>query len=172
MRYCSDQSDGGIDRLSQGGYMGNVEQVVAWIGAVTGLASAVKAWREALASGAPPAEAKKAAEAVEAPTEAEAEATAEEVPQLQAIDASILQALLDDIKSAQRRFVEALRDPQYTPAQIDQEEAIARASVCRHLLRIKEFNGGSLGSKAFERMWLSNRCSQNAFYEPADVKPQ
>jgi hypothetical protein len=137
-----------------------VEQVVAWIGALTGLASAVKAWREALKSGTSPDEAKaKAAKAGADAGMPRAEATAAQVPALQLIDPPLLQALLDDIRTAQQRFIAALRDPRYTPAQVDQEEAIARESVCRHLKRIKDFNGGQFGAEELERIWQSNRCS-------------
>jgi hypothetical protein len=140
-----------------------VEQLVAWIGALTGLASAVKAWRDALKSGTPPDEAK--AKAVEAGADAgkpQAEATAAQLPTLRLIDPPLLQALVDDITAAQQRFYTALRDPRYTPAQVDQEEAIARASVCLHLKRIRDFNGGQLGAEELERSWQSNRCSGEA----------
>jgi hypothetical protein len=137
-----------------------VEQVVAWVGALTGLATAVQTWRDAIGSGHSPAIAReKAAEAGEtAATEPPVREAAVRALEGQVIDGTLLQTLVDDIKRAQDRFINSLRDPRFNPAQIDQEEAIARASICAHLKRIKGFNNGQLGHDNLERMWQSNKC--------------
>jgi len=67
----------------------------------------------------------------------------------------LLKAFVKDISKSNQRLVNALNDPRYTPAQLDQEEEIAKKSICVHISKIEQFNGGVLPSDNLKRIKAS-----------------
>ena len=82
-----------------------------------------------------------------------------DVKLLKVIDVNILNAIYDKVDNAKLRFVKALNDPRYTPADLDKEETIAGREICEALEMIKRHNRNQLPDiKALNEVWLSFRC--------------
>lgn len=116
--------------------------VTAWIGAVTALANMIKAYRDLIRASADrrpsPEERRIIKEAGETVT-----AEGAEVPDL-IVGREELEANVRDIDNARVRFVEAINDETKTPKEIDEEQEVAKRSICVHLERIRELNAGEL----------------------------
>ena len=79
---------------------------------------------------------------------------------LEVIDENMLIALCQKVDNAKSRFIEALHDPQYTPADLDKEETIASREVCGALEMIKRHNRNQIPEiKPLTEAWLSFRCN-------------
>ena len=130
---------------------------VAWISSVTSFAALAKAWLEARKAGLELAEAR--AKANEAGNRAPEVTSDLDVSNL-VISQDLLDAYAQDIRSAESRFSAAINDPRYTPAQLSQEEEIARISICTHLGKISDFNGGALPAPELVRLFSSWRCEE------------
>jgi hypothetical protein len=134
--------------------------VAIWFGAVTALAQMVKAYHEARVAGL------KREEAVQQSQEArrldKLTATQSLNSMQLVISPSLLDVFIQDIKAAEDRFTNVINDPQYTPAQVDQEEARARLTICTHLERITQFNGGQLPLSQLETVSKSFGCNKGA----------
>lgn len=133
--------------------------ILSWIQSVTALANMLKAWLEARKAGLDLTKARASAtQAATQGVEFTVGPTEKQFALDLIIDPTLLAAYEKDIRQAQDRFVGAINDLRYTPAQLDQEQEIARATICTHLRRLKEFNNGQLPSGSLERIWLSWRC--------------
>lgn len=74
-----------------------------------------------------------------------------------------LEANVRDIDNARVRFVEAISDETKTSKEIDEEQEVAKRSICVHLQRIRELNAGELPRKIqlndsaveLRSLWLS-----------------
>ena len=79
---------------------------------------------------------------------------------LRVIDENILNAIYNKVDNAKSRFVEALNDPRYTPADLTKEETIVSHEICEALEMIKRHNRDQLPDiKALNEAWLSFRCN-------------
>ena len=74
------------------------------------------------------------------------------------ISEELLQAFIEDIENAQRRFTKAINDPRYSPAEIDREEQRAQLTICEHLRRVKTYNYGRLPGSELNHVAESFRC--------------
>ena len=74
------------------------------------------------------------------------------------ISPGILKSMIDEMKRDEDRFAAVISDVTYTHAQIDQEEQIARATICRHLEVIKSHNRQELPEGELQRLWISYQC--------------
>lgn len=140
-----------------------ITEITALVGSITALANMVKAWQETRKAR---IELNKATrqDIVDAANDGEfsiSKAELESVQQL-VISKTLLDSLVIDIQKAEDRFAKAISDVTYTPAMIDQEEQIARVTICRHLERIKQYNKEILPDGDLVRVWQSYRCD-NAY---------
>jgi hypothetical protein len=133
--------------------------IATLVGSVTALANMVKAWQEVRKARVELTKAQRE-DIVEAAEDGEFTITKAELESVQqlVISKPLLDALVEDIKRAEARFAKAMLDVTYTPAMLDQEEQIARATICRHLERIKQFNREILPEGDLVRVWQSYRC--------------
>lgn len=74
------------------------------------------------------------------------------------ISDEILESILKNIKRAEKRFADALKDPRNTPQDHQKEEEIATVAICDELNRVKRLNEGSLPPE-LDKLWLSFRCA-------------
>lgn len=126
-------------------------EIITWISGITAAAKLVEAWNKARKSG---DEFKKVLEETNSKQES---SVAEEKIDL-VISDDLLQAFVKDINSASKRFSDCINDPRYTPAQIDQEQDIAKKSICTHLGKITELNQGILPNAELIRISKSFQC--------------
>ena len=131
---------------------------ISWILGITALANMVKAWQDARRSGCELEKAREQASDVSKEGDYTVGAAEQKVAADLVIDEGLLTALVEDINTAGDRFRNCINDKRYTPAQIDQEEETARAKICTHLGKVREFNDGKLPAAGLETMWTSWRC--------------
>ena len=83
-----------------------------------------------------------------------------DVEKFEVIDENILNAIYNKVDKAKSRFIEALNDPRYTPADLIKEETIVSREICEALEMIKRQNRNRLPDiKALNEAWLSFRCN-------------
>ena len=75
------------------------------------------------------------------------------------IDKGLLDRSIERVEDATDRFADAVADIRCTPAQLDQEEKIAQATVCRYLQLIRDHNEDELPDDQLEQAWKSFRCA-------------
>jgi len=131
-----------------------------WLAALTSLGAMATAWLEARTAHLEFETAKKEVIVAGASAAAGAPSEEREFASELVISQDLLSALIADVEKAQTRFASVFVDVRYTPAQVDQEEQIARATICRHLQRIRDFNAGKLPGKRLEKLWDSFRCGR------------
>jgi hypothetical protein len=127
-----------------------------WIHTITERASMAKAWFEAQKAGLELKDAKKHVRSALTVTWDEVSATEADLAERLIIPESTLKVLVADIERAARRFENCLDE--CTPDEVDGEEQRARVAVCKHLQRIRDFNGGRLPPGNFEELWTSWNC--------------
>jgi len=82
-----------------------------------------------------------------------------EIKYLKVIDNNILDALCNKVENAKSRFVEALNDQRYTPADIAKEETVLSLEVCEALQTIKRLNRDRLPNiEQLNHAWESFTC--------------
>ena len=133
---------------------------LAWITGITSLANMIKAWHEAKTAGLNHAQTKFKVESAKDNGMFVVDPATAVSSRSMRIAPAILEALVRDIQNAEQRFAGVFGNPIYTPAQIDQEEDIARATICRHIQRIKDLNCGEFPSPDLARISESYRCGQ------------
>ena len=122
---------------------------LVWINSVTATIKLIEAWKKTRQSG---------IELEEALSEVDEEIISPEVVSDIVISQGLLEAFIQDINEAEKRFTTCINDPRYTPAQIDQEQEIATKKICIHLGKISNFNGGILPSQWLIQVSNSFQC--------------
>lgn len=124
--------------------------------ALAGLGNAVSSWLQARRAALELDEAKReqiadaAQEGGESVTEQDRRTVANLI-----INPDLLEAMAEEMQGAEARFTAAVRDVRYTPAQVDQELAIARATICKHLGIIRDLNNRELPEGTMQNLWSS-----------------
>jgi len=138
--------------------------VTTRLSSITGLGAMIKSWQEARKASLEYAKVKEEVgkKVLAAKTEGEKSITTKDQQVIEGLTISpaILKAMIDEMKRAEDRFAAVFGDVTYTPAQIDQEEQIARATICRHLERIKSYNRQELPEGELQRLWISYQCGK------------
>ena len=124
------------------------------ISAISALASVVQAWRAARKE-----ERELTAEQVElAAIPRTPILTNEEIISLnKVISDDIMEAILENINRAKKRFSDAIKDPACNKQCEDQEHEIAASTICSELERIKRLNNHQL-PQDLENLWASFQC--------------
>ncbi len=130
-----------------------------WIAGTTALASMVKAWKDARVEGLDLIEAKLRVHHGARPAAGKPHAVKERATANLAIHPTLLAALVGEMNSAVVRFSAVFNDPRYTPADIDREQERAKDTVCTHIRKIMECNGGVLPNEILRKLsrWFQSR---------------
>ncbi|HKQ54183.1 MAG TPA: hypothetical protein VJT74_17535 [Pyrinomonadaceae bacterium] len=139
-----------------------LQETVIWLTAISSLACVVKSWQEARKAS---LEVKKlkieerqkilgAAQIEQRNIEPKMRLAGQQL----LIDRELLEAVVEDIKNAQDKFIATIKDDSKTTVEIDAEYKRAQITICVHLKKIKELNKNRLPTeelKLFSESWCS-----------------
>ena len=136
-----------------------MDDPTSWLALIYALGGLAKAWLEVRKAGLGLREARERANAAAvSTTDTIADEEIKKFANKTIIPEAILAALQEDIGKAVQRFSAAIKDVGNTLPQIDEEQKIACAVICKHLNRIRDLNNEELPGAEFKELWQTFGC--------------